>query len=113
MAEVFICPTGAVSARSVRELRKAGVVVVETTEPERCQFIRASELVSGNDMLWTAMQALNVEEGSGAGLQRRRFVSTMCELVNAAHLKQHDLKQHGDTKQADGIDPMEPTNGVR
>lgn len=60
MAEVFICRKGDLDARSMRDLRKAGVVVVESADPASCSFIRSSEVVSGSDMLFAALDALNV-----------------------------------------------------
>lgn len=88
MAEVFICPTGTVSPKSIRELRKAGVVVVETDDPSRCQFIRATEIVSSNDMLWAALSALN-DKGEGwssskGEAQREALAKRLFEIVNAA-----------------------------
>jgi hypothetical protein len=84
MAEVFICAIGAVTPKSIRDLRKAGVVVVETSEPERCQFVRSGEVVSADDLLWAAMSALN-NKGYGGGDQREAFAKRVYELVEAAH----------------------------
>lgn len=61
MAEVFVTPTGALTRRSITDLRKAGVVVVETDDYAHHAFVRSSEMVSADDMLWAAMQALGHE----------------------------------------------------
>ena len=85
MAELFICPTGAVSEKTVRELRKAGVIVVESEKPEECKFIRATTPVSSDDMLWAAVASLQGETGYGASKQRETFSMRVFEIINAAY----------------------------
>jgi hypothetical protein len=89
MAEVFICPTGALTRQAVKDLRKAGICVVETDAPERCQFIRSSEVVSGDDMLWAALSALKVrgEYGNVGTTQRETLALRLFEIVNERRLK--------------------------
>lgn len=101
MADVFICQTGSLTARSLRDLRKAGVVVAEADDPSHCQFVRAGEVVSGDDMLWAALSAMQQPDGKMGGdgsHTRERFAARLFELVNAAH-----------TKQAFQTDPVERT----
>lgn len=59
MSEVFLCKTGQLGQTARRDLRKAGVVVVEVEDPAACQFIRSTEVVSADDMLWAALDALS------------------------------------------------------
>jgi len=86
MADVFLCRTGSIDARSKSQLRKAGVIVVEADNPADCQFIRASSLVSGDDMLWAAMDALKREFGSynKGEKQREQFTLNIFKLIDAA-----------------------------
>jgi hypothetical protein len=85
MSEVFLCQTGQLTPASRRELKRAGVVVVEVEDPSRCTFIRAAETVSSSDMLWAAMNALQSQASSGARDQREQFVMNLAALVSAAH----------------------------
>jgi hypothetical protein len=90
VAEVFLCATGQLTDRSRRELRRAGVVVVEVEDPAQCQFIRSTTTVSGEDMLWAAMNALSHATGGtdyGADKQRNRLVFNLIDIVEAAHAK--------------------------
>lgn len=89
MSEVFLCANGQLSAKSRSELRKAGVIVVEVDDPSQCQFIRSTELVSGDEMLWAAMDALrrtfgNYDKGSQ---QREQFALNVWEIIDAARQK--------------------------
>lgn len=85
MTDVFLCKTGALTAASRRELRKAGVVVVEVEDPTQCSFIRASDVLSGDDMLWAAMDALRRTFGYDKGKeQREQFALNIWDLVDAA-----------------------------
>jgi len=86
MSEVFLCAKGQLDPRSRRDLRAAGIVVVEVENPERCQFIRATETVSADDMLWAVLDAINVKSGygsSGEG-QRERLAMNLLRVVNDA-----------------------------
>lgn len=58
MSEVFLCKTGQLNQTARRDLRKVGVVVVEVEDPTACQFIRSTEIVGADDMLWAALDAL-------------------------------------------------------
>ena len=89
MAEVFICKKGTVDARGIRDLRNAGVIVVQAETPERCTFIRSSEVVSSDDMLWAALAALKAKgQYSDLGvLQRETFALRLFDLVNEARNK--------------------------
>lgn len=89
MAEVFLCQTGQLTAASKRQLKQAGVVVVEVADPSACQFIRSSSPVSGDDMLWAALDAMKrsyPEDRSYhiARQVRSRFALNLAELMNAA-----------------------------
>jgi hypothetical protein len=90
MAEVFVCPARQLTPSARRELRRAGVAVVEVEQPERCQFIRASEVVSADDMLWAALDALRIK---GAGIssdgvrQREQLALNLFAIVDAARTR--------------------------
>lgn len=86
MAEVFLCQTGQLTAASRRELKRAGVVVVEVEDPSRCSFIRSSETVSGGDMLWAAVDALRMTTNytDVDKAHRNRFAMNVFELVEQA-----------------------------
>jgi hypothetical protein len=93
MAEVFLCKTGSLKPASRATLRKAGVIVVEVDNPADCQFIRSSEIVSGDDMLWAAMDALRRTYGSfdsTTGKSRERFTLNIFELIDAARNPQRE-----------------------
>jgi hypothetical protein len=90
MAEVFLCKTGQLTAASRRELKRAGVVVVEVEDPASCQFIQSSAPVSSDDMLWAACDALrrtytnNYSDGRASTAHREAFAVNVFELVDAA-----------------------------
>ena len=86
MAEIFLCPKDQLDARARRDLRVVGVVVVEVEDPSKCQLIRASETLSGDDMLWAALDALCHTGGYGdvGGEQRERLTRNLLKLMNAA-----------------------------
>ncbi len=86
MSEVFLCAKGQLDARSRRDLRAASVVVVEVENPERCQFIRATETISADDMLWAVLDAINVKGnyGSTGEGQRERLAMNLLRVVNDA-----------------------------
>jgi hypothetical protein len=103
MAEVFLCQTGQLSAASRRELKRAGIVVVEVEDPAKCQFIRATEMVSGDEMLWAACDALRAtykdeysREGSGSTKHREHFAVRLLELVDAARSARNPVKVERD-----------------
>jgi hypothetical protein len=90
MAEVFICPKGAIALKSIKALSAAGIIVVEADEPERCQFIRSTEVVSADDMLWAALGALNHAPngyGSDGSAQRQRLAKLLFDLVDTKHTR--------------------------
>jgi len=96
MAEVFLCKTGQITAVSRRELKRAGVVVVEVDDPAACQFIRSSALVSGDDMLHAACDALQQTytagynaKGADSQLHRERFALNLIELIEASYQTRH------------------------
>lgn len=86
MSDVFLCETGQLTNASKTALRKAGVVVVEVADPSKCQFIRASEVVSHSDMIWAALDALNLDDGYGktGSAQREQMVANLLTVVLAA-----------------------------
>lgn len=84
MSDVFLCETGVLTNASKRDLRKAGVVVVEVTDPSKCQFIRATETVSADDMLWAAMDALRRDfdgYGNKGDKQREQLAHNLYHLI--------------------------------
>ncbi len=81
MSEVFLCRTGQLTTGSRRELKRAGIVVVEVEEPSACQFIRAGQPVSADDMLWACLDALNVDSGSYGRDQRERLARNLLRIV--------------------------------
>ena len=87
MSEVFLCQKGQLSAASRRELKRAGVVVVEVEDPSKCQFIRSSEVVSADDMLWAACDALRLKTRytDTDTAHREKFAVNIFDLVDAAH----------------------------
>jgi len=95
MAEVFLCATGQLTATARRELRKAGVVVVEVDDPSACQFIRSTETVPAESMVWAAVDALRRNYGYGNNQandtdhkHRERFVVNLFELIDASRADQ-------------------------
>jgi hypothetical protein len=85
MSEVFLCETGQLDDRSKRDLRKAGVVVVEVADPSKCQFIRSTEMISHDDMLWAAFKALNHNGGSYSkgNEQREQLARNLMTVLDA------------------------------
>lgn len=99
MAEVFLCQTGQLTPASRRELKRAGIVVVEVEDPAKCQFIKATETVSPDDMLWAACDALRAtykdeysRAGSGSQQHREHFAVRLFELVDAARSARYPKK---------------------
>jgi hypothetical protein len=89
MSEVFMAERGQLDDRSKRELRKAGVVVVEVEDLAKATFLRSSEVISGDDMLWAAMNALKKREKEAYGAsdghtQRLRLAANLIGLVEAS-----------------------------
>jgi|HubBroStandDraft_6_1064221.scaffolds.fasta_scaffold00861_15 hypothetical protein len=86
MAEVFLCQSGQLTAASRREMKHAGIVVVEVADPAACQFIRATEVVSADDMLWAAIDALKVvgDHNNKGTEQRERLAVNLWKIVTAA-----------------------------
>jgi hypothetical protein len=90
MAEVFLCEKGQLTDPAKHDLRKAGIVVAEVNDVTRCQFIRASEVVTGDDMVWACLQALNRQDyGNGSG-QREQLARNLLAIVDAARTKTRD-----------------------
>ena len=91
MAEVFLCQTGQLTPASRRELKRAGVVVVEVDDPAACQFIRSAETISHEDMLWAAISALrHVGDAYNRGIaQREQLAVNLWKIVDAAHQARH------------------------
>lgn len=83
---MFLCETGQLNESSRRALRKAGVVVVEVADPSACRFIRANEVLSGDDMLYAALKALRHVGGtySKGSDQREQLAVNLFNLVDAA-----------------------------
>lgn len=86
MSEVFLCKTGQLNQTAKHDLRQAGIVVVEVEDPSACQFIKSSDRVSGDDMLWAAMDALKRDFGTYDKGQKHReqFAVNIASLVEAA-----------------------------
>lgn len=102
MTEVLICPKDAIDAASVKELREAGVVVIQTNAPEKCRFIRAGQEISGSDMLWAALKALQAGGNyTGTETQRVAFTKLIFDMVDADYQRRHfrdTLQQHRRSK---------------
>lgn len=83
MAEVFLCAKGQLARQARIDLREAGIVVVEVDDPTKCQFIRSTETVTADDMLWAALDALKVEGsyGNKGEEQRNRLASNLFTVV--------------------------------
>lgn len=99
MAEIFLCPRNQIDARARRDLRAAGVVVVEVDDPSKCQLVRASEILSHSDMLWAALDALCYSEqyGSTGEKQREQLSRNLLKLMNASRLGSGTVnKREGD-----------------
>lgn len=67
MSEVFLCPKGQLTGPGKHDLRAAGVVVVEVDDPSRCSFIRSTEVVTADEMLWAALDALSARGEYASG----------------------------------------------
>lgn len=101
MSEVLICPIGSISKKASRALERAGVIVVESDAPERVQFIRSSEVISGDDLMWAALAALNKRFPYGDSTKNRE------EFVNLMFLLHDDArrKRLGEAISVDAVDP--------
>jgi hypothetical protein len=82
VAEIFLCPTGAIGVGTRRALAKAGVIVVETDAPDACKFVRAGEIVSGSAMLAAALTALTLD--GYVKEARELFVKRIAAAANKA-----------------------------
>lgn len=92
MAEVFVCEKGSLTGPSKSQLRKAGVVVAEVDDITKCQFVRSSEVISHDDMLWAALEALRFEGKSygDKGIpQRERLAVNLFKIADAARRGEH------------------------
>lgn len=91
MSEIFLCPRGAIKQTTQKLLTDAGVIVVEVPKPERCQFLRAQTLVSGDDLLWAVLKALQTGRGSSysdnGSNQRASLANILFELIEARRPK--------------------------
>lgn len=87
MSEVFMAERGQLDEASKRALRKAGVAVVEVEDLSKAQFIRATHLVTGDDMLTAAMRALrHVGDTYNKGsAQREQLAVNLIQMVDAAY----------------------------
>lgn len=100
MAEVLLVPVGAITAADRKALRTAGVVVVETDDPSKCQFVRSTETLSSSDMLWAAMDALRRDFGSySTGKQQREQLAHNIYALIATDFSQ----RHGDQASEDAL----------
>jgi hypothetical protein len=83
MSEVFLCRTGQLSNAGRRDLKRAGVVVVEVEDPAECQFIRSTETIAADDMLWAALHALNVvgQYDSTGKIQREQLAKNLFSIM--------------------------------
>ena len=88
MSEVFICEKGQLTQPSKKQLRDAGILVAEVTDITRVQFVRASEIIGADDMLWAALQALSVKSGSYGRDQREQLARNLLTVVEANRKKQ-------------------------
>lgn len=100
MAEIFVCPKGSISDRSVRALRDAGVVVVQADDPALCRFMRPGAELDAQDMLWGALKALQASNYTGGQEQRQEFTRIMFALANERREK------------AKSVAAVDPADGV-
>jgi|SRR5882672_1044941 len=91
---VFICKRGSIAQQSKIDLRKAGVVVVEVDHPADCSLMRGTTLVSSDDMLHSALDAMTSQGAatnsgaiSSAGRIHEKFVKNLSELITAQRPK--------------------------
>lgn len=103
--EIFVCPKGSISDRSVRSLREAGIVVVQADDPDKCKYLRAGgEEVGARDLLWAAMKAMQLQlgysPGEGAARVREEFTKVLFGVVN-------DRREL-----AKAIDAVDPQDGI-
>lgn len=103
MAEIFLCATGQLTNAARRDLRRAGVIVVEVEDPSTCQFIRATETISADDMVWAAVDALRRNFGGYDGgktgsdtdhKHREQFTVNLFTLIDAARAKRRKDDDH-------------------
>lgn len=86
--EVFICRKDKVTRRSLADLRKAGIVVVEIEDDgdidRVAKFIRSGQVVSAFDLTWAALKALMVDDGYGnkGEKQREEFTRVIFSLLD-------------------------------
>lgn len=85
MADVLLVPPGSITAADRDLLREVGVVVVETDDASKCQFLKATEAISSSDMLWAAMDALRRDFGYGkeGKEQRQQLAQNLWTLIAA------------------------------
>lgn len=81
MSEVFIAPRGQLGRSAKQEMRAAGIVVVEVDDPTSCKFIRSTETIEPDDMLWAALDALRVDTGNYGRDQRERLATNLFRIV--------------------------------
>jgi hypothetical protein len=94
MSEVFVAERGQLDERSKRDLRKAGVVVVEVEDLTKAQFIRATHLLTGDDMLVAAMRALRAKGSYSSGdTQRQQLAENLIQMVDAAYGRRPESRQ--------------------
>jgi hypothetical protein len=82
MAEVFLCEKGQLTDPAKHDLRKAGIVVAEVADISKARFIRASEVVAADDMLWAAMSALQNQEYGHGEKQREALARNLIAIVD-------------------------------
>jgi len=82
-----MCERGQLDDESKAALRDAGIVVVEVADPSKCEFIRSTETVSADGMLWAAMSALKLNAGTynEGKAQREKLAFNLIQLVEASH----------------------------
>lgn len=78
-----MCEKGQLDNRSKRNLRAAGVVVVEVDDPAKCQFIRSTETIGADDLLWACLDALKFKDsyGNAGTSQRERLAANLFRIV--------------------------------
>lgn len=84
MAEIFICERGQLDTATKRALKKVGVVAVEVDDVAKCQFVKAGEIVSYDDMVWALLDALNHSSDtfSSSGVkQREQLTKNLLKIV--------------------------------
>ncbi|MDE2096814.1 MAG: hypothetical protein KGL39_06165 [Patescibacteria group bacterium] len=74
---ILFIPPKSITAYDKSLLRKAGILVVETPEPEKMKFTRAAVEVDAVGMMQAASHAISQSE-----VAQKAFAKAMCAILN-------------------------------